>query len=87
MTEDKFPVTSNKVPVTENKFPVTRNKFPVTRNIFPLTKSKFLVTGNKFPVTMINYWRQNSANGKWHFISRRGLKKEQSSAKIKKAKI
>ena len=66
--------------------PVTGDKFPVTRNKFPVTRSKFLVTGNKFPVTMNNYWRQNSANGKWHFISRKGelgLKKSKVLQRLK----
>ena len=38
---------------------------------------------------MNKYWRQNSANGKWHFISRRGelgLKKSKVLQRLKKQK-
>ena len=38
---------------------------------------------------MNNYWRQSSANGKWHFISRRGelgLKKSKVLQRLRKQK-
>ena len=40
-------------------------------------------------VSVNNYWRQNSANGKWHFISRRGelgLKKSKVLQRLRKQK-
>ena len=49
--------------------------------------NEFLVTGNDIIERAMNmHWRQNSANGKWHF-KRAWVKQEQSSSKIKKAKI
>ena len=53
--------------------PVIGQTFPGTRNQFPKTGNKFPVTGNNIIERAMNkHWRQNSANGKWHFISRRG---------------
>ena len=45
----------------------------MTRNQFPVTGNKFPVAGNNVIERAMNkHWRQNNANGKWHFISRRG---------------
>ena len=70
--------------------PVTGHKFPVTRNQFPVTGRKFPVTGrNILERAMNKYWRQNSANGKWHIISRRGelgLNKSKVLQRLRKQK-
>ena len=73
---------------TGKKFLVTGKIFLLTGKIFCLTGKMFLVTGKIFCFTengpllhhadiiieraMNKYWMENSANGKWHFVSRRG---------------
>ena len=69
---------------------MTGHKFPVTRNQFPVTGNKFPVTGNNIiERAMKKHWRQNSANGKWNFISRRGelgLNKSKVLQRLRKQK-
>ena len=72
---------------TGKKFLVTGKIFLLTGKIFCLTGKMFLVTGKILCFTengpllhhadiiieraMNKYCRENSANGKWHFVSRR----------------
>ena len=71
------------IPVIGHKFPVTRNKFPLSGNEFPVTGNNIIEKAMNKP------WRQNSANGKWHFISRRreiGLNKSKVLQRLRKQK-
>ena len=88
LTGKIFLVTAKTFLVAAKIFLVTGKIFLLTGKIFCLTGKMFLVTGKIFCFTengpllhhadiiiergMNKYWMENSANGKWHFVSRRG---------------